>query len=660
MLRLKFPFKFGVIGLLALLEFFALFYPSTRELRREIAVARLELEGLAVDKPLLNLIQVLQQRRGLSAGAMGGELSFQTLLPNKDREVVAALAAAESVMAAQGAGFDMSPRWAVFKQQWALLRQEDKSLTADASRAAHTVLIEELLQLIDHVGDASGLVLDPEASTYYLMLAATHQLPKTLELLGRLRAHGAGALARHELSTQGRTEFAAELAVFQAKRRELDVTLQKIASTTPQLAGRVREFGQQFREQTDALMQIVQNDIVDARFATGTVRYVELSTIAIDLGFAQSRELLIPLLEQLLHARIERKQADLQRGALLVVGFLLLFAYLAAGAYVAVITNLKALQDGADRVAAGNLSAPIALTAQDELQAVAQHFNRMSEELARRTDQLQATGTLLQQVRADYEKEHAQAVLVAVVPEIAHDISTPIGNITLAASSLRERLNEVQRRAREGGLTRSALEDFLRTAEAGLEVIEKGGARAKELAYSLKQLSIDQASERRRRFALDDLVSEVLTTFAPSLRGAKWRVERRIPAGLELDSYPGALGQVLLNLVQNAALHAFGAEGTGTLTLEAQTDGPDALTLAVRDDGRGMSASVLAKLFKPYFTTRAEQGGSGVGLAYARRLVHDSLGGQLEVSSAPGQGTTFFLHLPLQAPAAKPTLDQPS
>lgn len=650
MRRLNYPSKFAVIGLLALSEILFLFYPLANNLQGSLRVARQELYGLAVDKPMLLLIQVVQQHRGLSAATLGGVAKLEGKRAAKQLEVEQAVSRVDQVVAEHGAGLAIVARWGKARSHWETLRDQGLQLSVDENRKAHAALIKELLAIVAKIGDTSYLILDPDADSYYLMDAATINLPGTLELLGQLRARGAGVLATRSIDEAGRVGFAGEAAVLRAKREELEASLHKIAVTSPLLAERVHEFSSQFRDATEAILQIVSDDIVRARFSTHPERYVDMTTAAIDLGFEQAQELLLPRLERLLERRVEQLSAAYWRGAALTLASMLVFAYLAAGAYLVVMSSVRTLQTGADRMSAGDLTTPIVLRARDELRLVAASFNHMGEQLALRTDQLHQTGSTLTQVQAIYEREHSLAVLAALVPAISHDLITPIGNANLTAAALREMLDEFRRKLREGGLRKSELEAFLQTLQEGLAIIESAGRRSSELAANLKQLSIDQASERRRKFELGQLLDEVLLTLKPSLAGKPWRIELRLEPGLTLDSYPGPLGQVLLNLIQNATIHAFAGRAQGLLEIEAQAGPDDSIRISLRDDGCGMSPEVLAQAFKPFFTTRPDHGGSGVGLAYARRLVQSTLGGTLEVTSAPGQGSTFSMQLPRVAP----------
>jgi signal transduction histidine kinase len=123
-----------------------------------------------------------------------------------------------------------------------------------------------------------------------------------------------------------------------------------------------------------------------------------------------------------------------------------------------------------------------------------------------------------------------------------------------------------------------------------------------------------------------------------------WTLTVDIPKGITLNSYPGPLGQVVINLVMNAVLHAFDGRTSGTVLLNTESTDPAFVTLLCTDDGTGIAPEHLSRIFDPFFTTKLGQGGSGLGLAIVHRLVTQVLGGQITVDS--GKGTTFRLRLP--------------
>lgn len=241
------------------------------------------------------------------------------------------------------------------------------------------------------------------------------------------------------------------------------------------------------------------------------------------------------------------------------------------------------------------------------------------------------------------------AALGALVAGVAHELNTPIGNGLTVASTLEHRVRELAQQA-EQGLRRSTLTQFLSDATQSSEILLRNLARASDLVTSFKQVAVDQTSSQRRQFQLAGLVGEILLTLSPSLRKSGCQVVQQIDPALSLDSYPGPLGQALTNLINNAMLHGFADGVPGTITIEAQALDAQSLRLSVKDDGRGIRPEDLNHVFEPFFTTRLGTGGSGLGLHITHNIVTSVLGGQIELSSTLGVGSTFTLTLPLQAP----------
>ena len=140
---------------------------------------------------------------------------------------------------------------------------------------------------------------------------------------------------------------------------------------------------------------------------------------------------------------------------------------------------------------------------------------------------------------------------------------------------------------------------------------------------------------------------EVLNTLSPSLKRYPHRVELEIPTGILLDSYPGALGQVLINLINNAYLHAFEGRDVGVVHICAALEG-EWVAVHLHDNGVGMSQAHLEQLFQPFFSTKIGRGGTGLGMTIVGNLVSGTLGGSVRVTSELGAGTHIALRIPVQ------------
>jgi signal transduction histidine kinase len=259
----------------------------------------------------------------------------------------------------------------------------------------------------------------------------------------------------------------------------------------------------------------------------------------------------------------------------------------------------------------------------------------------------------LQQAQTQLIAQEKLAALGALVAGVAHELNTPLGNSLLMASTLEQRTGEVEQAAAAKSLRRSELEGFLTEARAMARLIMQGLETAARLITSFKQVAVDQTAEQRRKFELASMCEQVLATLRASIRKHGHHIEVDIPTGIVMNSFPGPLGQVISNLVNNAMLHGFGENRDGHMRVSARLLSEGYVELRFQDDGVGISASHASRIFEPFFTTKFGQGGSGLGLSISHNIVASLLGGNLSLEPKPGPGCCFVMQLPLQAPTAK-------
>lgn len=233
---------------------------------------------------------------------------------------------------------------------------------------------------------------------------------------------------------------------------------------------------------------------------------------------------------------------------------------------------------------------------------------------------------------------------------VAHELNTPVGNSLLAAGSIEAIICEFAA-AKSAGTAGPEIDELLSVCRDGAELVVRNLNRASKLINSLKEIAVDQASERRRLVNLRDTVNDIVATMHSILAKTPYAVSIDIPPDLTLETYPGHLEQILDNLIQNAVIHGFEGASSGNITISAQTDKNSGISLTVADNGKGIPAENLGRIFDPFFTTRLGQGGSGLGLHIVYNLATGVLGGSIKASSPPGAGAKFTLALPLIAPS---------
>lgn len=257
-------------------------------------------------------------------------------------------------------------------------------------------------------------------------------------------------------------------------------------------------------------------------------------------------------------------------------------------------------------------------------------------------DALQA----LQQAQENLIQSRNMASLGSLVAGVAHEINTPVGIVLTSASYLEQETGKLKQAYEAEALTVEDLSEYMAAAQDATRLIVSNATRAADLIHSFKQVAVDQTAGERRSIDLAEYVNEVLTSLRPKFKRRPVTVAVEVPDGLTLDTFPGALSQVLTNLVVNSLTHGFVTEDTpGTITIKV-TDQGDEVELVYGDDGHGIDAEHRARVFDPFFTTRRNAGGSGLGLHILFNLVTRTLNGSVRLDDAAERGTRFILRLP--------------
>lgn len=288
-----------------------------------------------------------------------------------------------------------------------------------------------------------------------------------------------------------------------------------------------------------------------------------------------------------------------------------------------------------------------------EIRAAQERLNTLNAELEtrvqERTQALQRAIGDLKHAQKELVRSEKLAGLGALVAGVAHELNTPIGNAVMVASTMND-LNKQFSQSVTQGLRRSVLDQFIADWREATDVIERNLSRAAELISSFKQVAVDQSSYQRRPFDLADVLHELRVTLSPTLKRSQVVLSEDVSPGLYMDSFPGPLTQVLMNVVNNAVVHAFEGGDGGLIHITGHTLPDRRVRITVGDNGCGISSSHLERIFDPFFTTKLGRGGSGLGLHIVYSLVTELLGGTVQVESQSGAGCTVTIDLPLRAP----------
>jgi len=338
--------------------------------------------------------------------------------------------------------------------------------------------------------------------------------------------------------------------------------------------------------------------------------------------------------------QIQRWDLVLTTASVLVMALLMSIAVQRA-----VKRPVQRLLDAIERIEGGDATSRVAIDSNDEFRVVAGHFNRMLERLAE-TDASQAARikAATAELEARYrEVERLNEVLFAtqrslghaerlamsgrLMAQVAHEVGTPLYSITAHLQLLRQDLGEARLDGRFA---------------PRLDIVDGQLRRVTEIIAQLLELTRRPAAASEP-VDLNRLVRETLDVIRPGLVSRGLTIEA--VADLSLPALHGRhdqFQQILLNLVTNAI---DATPPGGTITVATIHD-PDRAQIEVTDTGHGIPKAEQPRIFEPFFSTKEPRRGTGLGLFIVAEIVREH-GGRIEVTSEPGQGSTFRVSLPL-------------
>lgn len=232
-----------------------------------------------------------------------------------------------------------------------------------------------------------------------------------------------------------------------------------------------------------------------------------------------------------------------------------------------------------------------------------------------------------------------------LVAPVTHDLNTNLGVCISAVSYLTDIIEETKKNVTQGTLTKTGFEQQLHTEREAADLVMLNLEKTVELVSGLKRMSIDQETNAERTFNLEEYLNQIVTGLHPNIRKTGHKIEIDCPRSIVITVKAGALTRVLNNLISNALIHAFTDNEKGLIVISAKEINSE-VRISFRDNGRGMSESVLSRAFTPFFTTRGDSGGSGLGLSIVKNLVKKELQGSIECTSEIGKGTEFIITIP--------------
>ncbi len=269
-----------------------------------------------------------------------------------------------------------------------------------------------------------------------------------------------------------------------------------------------------------------------------------------------------------------------------------------------------------------------------------QRVTERTNDLSNTNEHLKVALKNLKRTQSELIRADKLAALGAMVAGVSHELNTPVGNALMAITTMADQTRRFEAQYSAGTVKRSMFEAYLSASRESEELISKNINRAAELITGFKQVAVDQTSSQKRKFELKQHLEEVLLTLKPLIKKTSVKISDNIPEDIQLNSFPGPLGQVITNLISNALLHGVEGNADGIIAISAEKLGENAVRIVVEDNGKGIPQENIDKVFDPFFSTRLGDGGTGLGLHIVHNIVTGVLGGTISLRSTDGSSSS--------------------
>jgi len=457
--KLTYTKKMLLISIVFLIPIILLISLLFKQLGAGISNAEAEMRGLEYIKTVRQLYQHLPQHRGMTNAYLNGSREFKSKILEKRQAIVADIEAIDAVNDRFGDEFATHALWADIKQTWKQLEPRAFNEPAKQIFQQHTDLISQVYSLFEQVSNESGLVLDPELNTFYIMDALVYRLPMVTENLGKSRGMGSGIAAKGAISLDQRIALGTLLANIESNAQTVNDGMVIALRENPELKSELSALLADSKSATDSFMKKVSNELLTAEFITSNSAAVFSSGTAAIKANYQVYDTLAPVLERLFQDRVDAFSH--QRFTILLAVFIALFiaVYLFVGFYQSMISAVHKLRDATQKVSDGDLTVNVDCGTEDELKEVEDSLNSMVKHLNETVRSLGSNASLLASASEELSATTSQARAGATEQQQQTDqIATAMNEMTATVQEIARNAELVagesknaDREAKEGG-----------------------------------------------------------------------------------------------------------------------------------------------------------------------------------------------------------------
>lgn len=504
MSRLKYAQKFILLSVILLIPLAVLLVSLLSQLQKEIEFVKNERTGVEYIKSIFPVVLQVQQHRGTANGALNGDTSARARLEEIQQQVETLIEVVNTKQSALAGELGATEQWKAIEQSWNTLQSQALTLTPEQSIGEHTRLVQQMLDLAVFAADQSGLTLDPEIDSYYVMDLMVNRLPVLIELTGQIRAEGVGILNRKQLTAEEKIGMTVKKIQVQDSLHNANVAMTKVKDHNSGTSQQIENIGKASLQSIAQLLSTLDDQILNASaFSMGSSDFYDEATGTIG-DASQFYNVVVEELEQLLKER--HHELGINRNVLVIIvfGSLVVVTLFYLGFYSNVRSTVKTLQTEVKKMAEGDLSGRFMLDTRDELRYVGEAVNDMagslnrlllhnqeiSEQVAAASEELSAlavestavTQRMAGSVNAIDDGADRQQKASQENAQAMDEVAAAINRIAETASGVSEAAMDISTGARIG-------EERLQDTFTQMNSIHRAVHRSSELAVQLNERS---------------------------------------------------------------------------------------------------------------------------------------------------------------------------
>ena len=380
----KLAHKFIGLGLLTAIAVAVPMVPLVGGFNEQVRIVEKERAGVAVHKELRFILQDAQRHRGATTSLLLGKQEFKERADKARAGTDAAIAKADTQIAANETELGRLAEWSEFKSGWQSLKGEFSSLAPQENSKRHTELITRLMGVMNKVAEQSELVLDPEAVSYFTMDLAILQLPHVTERMGQARALGSVVLSEKTINQIQRDALIAGFAEVSLRQKQMIADGDKALAADPAAREQLATAFDEAKVGVDTFMANIQRNILRAEVLSyEPARYFDETTQGINALFK-----LYDSAAQYLDQTLEKRHDRIRKQRLLVLSLAGALIALAAGVGFVILRRVNRsildVSQALDEIAGGRLDVPLKATSKDEIGHMVGRLEDMQAQLRNR------------------------------------------------------------------------------------------------------------------------------------------------------------------------------------------------------------------------------------------------------------------------------------